>query len=76
MLPIKSTIKSRFPMPPQITCASVLPGKTGKHENHSFHSVELCYTHSAPEVCAVFLKAKLSFVMCLIASNICYGRPM
>jgi len=25
-------------MPPQITCASALPGKTDKHENHIFHS--------------------------------------
>jgi len=25
-------------MPPQITCASALPGKTGKHENCVFHS--------------------------------------
>jgi len=23
-------------MPPQITCASALPGKMGKHENHIF----------------------------------------
>jgi len=51
-------------MPPQITCASALPGKTRKHENHIFHSIGLCYTHNAPE------KLKLSSVMCLIASNI------
>jgi len=25
-------------MPPQITCASALPRKTGKHENRIFHS--------------------------------------
>jgi len=25
-------------MPPQITCASALPGKTGKHENRIFYS--------------------------------------
>ena len=25
-------------MPPQITCASALPGKTGKHKNCIFHS--------------------------------------
>jgi len=25
-------------MPPQITCASALSGKTGKHENRIFHS--------------------------------------
>jgi len=45
-------------MPPQITCASVLPGKMEKHKNHIFHSnaalvesaavVGLCYTHNAP----------------------------
>jgi len=29
MLPIKSEIKRRFTMPPQIISASVLPGKTG-----------------------------------------------
>jgi len=48
-------------MPPQITCASALPGKTGKHENHIFHSnavlvesaaaVGLCYTQNAPVRC-------------------------
>jgi len=35
-------------MPPQITCASALPGKTRKQENHIFHSIGLCYTHNAP----------------------------
>jgi len=35
-------------MPPQITCASALPGKTGKHENYIFHSIGLRYTHNAP----------------------------
>jgi len=44
-------------MPPQLTCASALPGKTGKHENHLFNSnavlvesataVGLCCMHSA-----------------------------
>jgi len=48
-------------MPPQIACASALPGKMGKHENHIFHSnavlvkstaaVGLCCTHSAPVCC-------------------------
>ena len=28
--------KRRFTMPPQITCASALPGKTRKQENHSY----------------------------------------
>ena len=44
-------------MPPQITCASALPSKTGKQQNHIFHSnavlvvsaaaVGLCCTHNA-----------------------------
>jgi len=72
MLPIKQAIKRCFNMPHQITCASALPGKTGKHENHIFYSngvlvesaaaVGLCCTHNA-----VFLKEKLSSVLCLIA---------
>jgi len=35
-------------MPPQITGASALPGKTGKHKNHIFHSSGLIYMHIAP----------------------------
>jgi len=48
-------------MPPQITSASALPGKTEKHKNHIFHSnavlvesaaaVGLCYMHNAPVHC-------------------------
>jgi len=48
-------------MPPEVTCTSALPGKTGKHENHIFHSnavlvesaaaVGLCCMHSAPVCC-------------------------
>jgi len=48
-------------MPPQLTCASALPGKTGKHENRIFQSnavlvesvatVGLCCTHSTPVRC-------------------------
>jgi len=34
----KVGIKRRFTMPPQITCASALPAKTGKHENCVVHS--------------------------------------
>jgi len=48
MLLIKQAIKRHFTMPPQVTCASALPGKTRKHENHIFHSIGLCYTHNAP----------------------------
>ena len=61
MLRIKWAIKRCFNMPSQITCGSVLPGKTGKHENHIFHSnailvesvaaVGLCCTHNAPVRC-------------------------
>jgi len=54
-------------MPLQITCASALHVKTGKHENHIFHSIGLCYTHNAPVRCLPERK-KLSSVMCLIAS--------
>jgi len=61
-------------MAPQVTCASALPGKTGKHENHIFHS-NAVFVESAAAVglcctqCAVFLNEKLSSVMCLIAST-------
>jgi len=51
MLPMKWAMRRRFTMPPQITCASALPGKMGKHKNHIFHSIGLCYTHSAPVCC-------------------------
>jgi len=36
MLPMKQAIKRRFTELPQITCASALHGKTGKHENRIF----------------------------------------
>ena len=35
---IKQPIQRRFTTSTQITCASALPGKTGKHENCIFHS--------------------------------------
>jgi len=54
-------------MPPQITCASALPGKTGKHENHIFHSSGLCYTHTM-HLCAVFLKEKI--VICDVFDSV------
>jgi len=44
--------------------------KMGKHEDHIFHSIGLCYSHNAPVRCLPERK-KLSSVMCLIASNIC-----
>jgi len=71
-------MKRYFNMPPQITCASALPGKMGKQENHIFHSnavlvestaaVGLCCTHTMHQ-CTVLLKEKWSSVMCLTAST-------
>ena len=46
-------------MPPQIYCASALPDKTQKHENHIFHSIGLCYTHNIMHLCTIFLKEKI-----------------
>jgi len=56
-------------MPPEITCASALPGETGKHENHIF--IQMDSVTRTMHLCAVFLQEQLSSVMCLIASNIC-----
>ena len=64
-------LHDNFDMPLRITCASALPDKTQKHENRIFHSIGLCYTHNAP-VCHLPERKMLS-VMCLIASNICWG---
>ena len=44
-------------MPPQITCASALPGKTGKHENHIFTQLD-CVTQTM-HLCVVFPKEKV-----------------
>jgi len=50
-------------MPPEITCASALPGKTGKHENHVFllnwtvlHTMHLCaaFLNEKVVICDVF----------------------
>jgi len=65
--------KTLYYMPPQITCASALPGKTRKHENHIFHSVGLCYTQC---ICALSSWKKKSSVMYLIASNTTRGHPL
>ena len=58
-------------MPLLITCDSALPGKTGKHENHIFHSnavlvesaaaVGLYCTHNA-----IFLK----IVICNVSDSV------
>jgi len=58
----------------QITCASALPGKTGKHENHIFAQSD-CVTRTV-HLCASSWKKKLSSVMCLIASNICWDSKI
>ena len=57
-------------MPPQITCASALPVKTGKRENHIF-SLSWVVLHTQCTCALSSGKNKLSSVMCLIASNIC-----
>ena len=63
-------MKIYYSMPPQITCASVLPGKMGKHDTKITFFTQLdCYTHNAP-VCCLPERKQLSSVMCLIASNI------
>jgi len=66
MLPIKQAIKRRFIMPPQVTCASALPGKTGKRKNHIFTQLD-CVIHTM-HLCAVFLKEKV--VICDVFDSI------
>jgi len=48
-------------MPPQITCAFALPGKTGKHKDHICHSIGLCYTHNTLVCC---LHERKKIVIC------------
>ena len=50
MLPIKQATKRRFTVPPQVTCASALPRKTGKRKNYIFTQLD-CVTHNAPVRC-------------------------
>jgi len=50
-------------MSPQMTYASVLPGKMGKHKNHIFHSKQFDCVARTVHQCTVFLKDKLSCVM-------------
>ena len=57
MLPIKEAIKRCFTIPPQVTCASALPGKTGKREDHIFTQLD-CVTHTM-HLCAIFPKEKV-----------------
>jgi len=73
----KEAVKRSFNMPPQITCASALPGKMGKHKNHIFHSnavfvesaaaVGLCCMHSAP-VCYL---PERKIVICDLFGSVC-----
>jgi len=56
MLRIKQAIKRCFTTPPQITCSSALPGKTGKHKNRIFTQLD-CVTRTM-HLCADFLKEK------------------
>jgi len=63
-------------MPPQITCASALPGKTGKHENRIFHSVGPHVLYAQCTCALSFWKKKLSSAMCLIAFNICWDSKI
>ena len=63
-------------MPPQITCTSAIPGKTRKHKNHTFNWTVL---HTQCTCALSSWKKKLSCLMCLIASNICWdsiGYPI
>ena len=51
MLQIKKAIKRRFTMPPQVTCASAPPGKTGKRKITYSLSWIVLHTHNAPVRC-------------------------
>jgi len=53
-------------MPPQVTSASALPGKTGKRENHILTQLE-CVTHTM-QLCAVFPKEKV--VICDVFDSV------
>jgi len=53
-------------LPPQVTCASALPGKTGKCKNYIFTQLD-CVTHTV-HLCAVFLKEKV--VICDVFDSV------
>jgi len=64
-------------MPPQMTCASALPGNTGNMKI-TFFTQMLYYSRALQQLdcvartvhqCAVFLKEELSSVMCLVVST-------
>jgi len=54
MLPIKVGNQKTLYYATSITCASALPDKTRKHENHIFTQLD-CVTHTM-HLCAIFLK--------------------
>jgi len=53
-------------MPPQVTCASALPDKTEKRENHIVTPLD-CVTHTM-HLCPVFLKEKI--VICDVFDSV------
>jgi len=63
MLPIKQALKRHFTVPHQITCASALPGKTGKRENCIFPSNAI-------------LVHCLNSTSCLIMAALCNRGPL
>jgi len=79
MLPMNQAIKRRFTMPPQITCASALPDKMGKHENRIFHwnaaSVHCQNSARRSFISSVFwLRTRTHAAVCLPKScNQCSG---
>jgi len=59
-------------MPPQITCASALRGKTRKYENHVFHSIGSSYTHNAP---VRYLPERKKIVFCDVTWPVRHCSP-
>jgi len=48
-------------------CFCSLSVKMGKHENHIFHSIGLCYTHNAPVRC---LPERKKIVICDVFDSV------
>jgi len=65
MLPIKQAIKRRFTTPPQVTCASALPGKVWKRK--ITFSLSWIVFHTM-HLRAVFLKEKV--VICDVFDSV------
>jgi len=53
-------------MPPQLTCASALPGTMRKHEGHIFHSIVL-HTQCT---CALSSWKKEKIVICYVFDSV------